>query len=44
VKLLAKYNPALNKNLPDIQHSKKTVTAHLSPTIQNELILLLGKK
>jgi len=44
VKLQAKYNAALSKHLSDIQLSKRTVTTYLSLTIQNELILLFGKK
>ena len=44
VKLLAKYSPVLNKHLSDIRISKKMTTTYLSPTIQNELVLLLSKK
>ncbi|XP_076806254.1 zinc finger MYM-type protein 1-like [Clavelina lepadiformis] len=44
VKLLAKYSPVLSKHLSDIRISKKMTSTYLSPTIQNELILLLSKK
>ena len=44
VKLLAKYSPVLSKHLSDIRISKKMTTTYLSPTIQNELVLLLSKK
>ena len=44
VKLLAKYSPVLSKHLADTRTSKKMTTTYLSPTIQNELILLLSDK
>ena len=44
LKLLAKYNAAIKKHLSVIQLSSKGITTYLSPTIQNELIELLGKK
>ena len=44
VKLLAKYSPVLSKHLADTRTSKKMTTAYLSPTIQNELILLHSDK
>ena len=44
VKLLAKYGPVLSKHISDIRISKKMTTTYLSPTIQNELVLLLSKK
>ena len=44
MKLLAKHSPVLSKHLSDIRISKKMTTTYLSPTIQNELVLLLSKK
>ena len=44
VKLLEKYSPVLSKHFSDIRISKKMTTTYLSPTIQNELVLLLSKK
>ncbi|CAK8695842.1 unnamed protein product [Clavelina lepadiformis] len=44
VKLLEKYSPVIIKYLSDIRISTKMTTTYLSPTIQNELILLLSKK
>ena len=44
VKLLAKYSPVLSKHLSGIRISKKMTTTYLSPTIQNELVLLLSKR
>ena len=44
VKLLAKYSPILSRHLSDIRISKKMTTTYLSPTIQNELVLLLSNK
>ena len=44
VKLLAKYSPVFSRHLSDIRISKKMTTIYLSPTIQNELVLLLSNK
>ena len=44
LKLLAKYNAVNKKHLLVIQLSSKGMTTYLSPTIQNELIELLGKE
>ena len=44
LKLLAKYNAIIKEHLSVIQLSSKGMTMYLSPTIQNELIKLLGKK
>ena len=44
MKLLAKYSPVLSKQLADTRTSKKMTTTYLSPTIQNELILLVSDK
>ena len=44
LKLIAKYNPVINEHLSATRLSKKVMTTYLSPTIQNELIELLGKK
>ena len=44
VKHLAKYSPVISKHFSDIRISKKMITTYLSPTIQNELVLLLSKK
>ena len=44
LKLLAKYNAVTKKHLSVIQLFSKGMTTYLSPTIQNELIELLGKK
>ena len=43
-KLLAKYNAMIKEHLSVIQLSSKGMTTYLLPTIQNELIELLGKK
>ena len=43
-KLLAKYNAVIKEHLSVIQLSSKSMTTYLSPTIQNELIKLHGKK
>lgn len=42
VKFLAKYSLVLSTHLSDIRIYKKMTTTYLSPTIQNELILLLS--
>ena len=42
--MLAKYNAVIKKHLSVIQLFSKGITTYLSPTIQNELIELLGKK
>ena len=44
LKLLAKYDAVIKEHLSVIQLSSKGMTTYLSPTIQNELIELLGKK
>ena len=44
LKLLAKYNAVIKERLSVIQLSSKGMTTYLSPTIQNELIKVLGKK
>ena len=44
VKFLVTYSPVLSKHLCDIRTSKKMTTTYLSPTIPNELVLLLSKK
>ena len=44
LKLLAKYNAVIKEHLSVIQLSSKGMTTYLSPTIQNVLIELLGKK
>jgi len=44
VKLIAKYNLVMNDHLSHMQVSKKRMSTYLSPTIQNQLIELLGKK
>ena len=44
LKLLAKYNAVIKEHLSVIQLSSKAMTTYLLPTIQNELIELLGKK
>ena len=45
VKLLSKYSPVISKHFSDFHISDKmTTTIHLSPTIQNKLVLLLSKK
>ena len=44
VKLLVKYSLVLSKHLTDTRTSKKMITTYLSPTNQNELILLLSDK
>ena len=44
LKLLAKYNAVIKEHLSVIQLSNKGMTTYLLPTIQNELIELLGKK
>ena len=44
MKLLAKYSAVLSKQLADTRTSKKMTTTYLSPTIRNELILLLSDK
>ena len=44
LKLLANYSTVINEHIFDTQLSKKGMTTYLSPTIQNELIELLGKK
>ena len=44
LKLLAKYNAVSKEHLSVIQLSSKGMTMYLSPTIQNELIDLLGKR
>ena len=44
LKLLAKYNAVVKEHLSVIQLSIKGMTTYLSPTIQNELIELFGKK
>ena len=44
LKLLAKYNAVIKEHLSVIQLSSKSMTTYLPPTIQNELIELLGKK
>ena len=44
LKLLANYSTVINEYIFGIQLSKKGMTTYLLPTIQNELIELLGKK
>ena len=44
LKLLTKYNAVIKEHLSVIQLSSKGMTTYVSPTIQNELIDLLGKK
>ena len=44
LKLLANYSAVINEHIFGTQISKKGMTTYLSPTIQNELIELLGKK
>ena len=44
LKLLAKYNAVIKEHFSVIQLSSKGMTTYLSPTIQIELIELLGKK
>ena len=44
LKLLAKYNAVIKEHLSVFQLSSKGMTTYLSPTIQNELIELPGKK
>ena len=44
LKLLAKYNAVIMEYLSFIQLSSQGMTTYLSPTIQNALIDLLGKK
>ena len=44
LKLLTKYNAVIKEYISIIQLSSKCMTTYLSPTIQNELIELLGKK
>ena len=44
LKLLAKYNAVIKEHFSVIHLSSKGMTTYLSPTIQNELIELLGKK
>ena len=44
LKLLAKYDAVIKEHLSVIQLSSKGMTTYLSPTIQNELIEVLGKK
>ena len=42
--MLAKYYAVIKEHFSVIQHSSKGMAMYLSPTIQNELIELLGKK
>ena len=42
--MLAKYNAVIKEHLSVIHLSIKSMTTYLSPTIQNELIEVLGKK
>ena len=44
LKFFVKYNAVIKEHFSVIQLSSKGVTTYLSPTIQNELIELLGKK
>ena len=44
LKLLANYTTVINEHIFGNQLSKKGMTTYLSPTIQNKLIELLGKK
>ena len=44
LKLLANYSTVINEHIFGTQLSKKGMTTYLSPTIQNELIELLGIK
>ena len=44
LKLLTNYSTVINEHIFGTQLSKKDMTTYLSPTIQNELIELLGKK
>ena len=44
LKLFANYSTVINEHIFGTQLSKKDMTTYLSPTIQNELIELLGKK
>ena len=44
LKLLANYSTVINEHIFGTHLSKKVMTTYLSPTIQNKLIELLGKK
>ena len=44
LKLLAKYSTVIKEHISGTKLFKKGMTTYLSPTIQNELIELLGKK
>ena len=44
LKLLANYSTVINEHIFGTRLSKKCMTTYLLPTIQNELIELLGKK
>ena len=44
LKLLSNYSTIINEHIFGTQLSEKGMTTYLSPTIQNELIELLGKK
>ena len=44
LKLLANYSTVISEHFANIELGRKGMTTYLSPTIQNELIELLGKK
>ena len=44
LKLLAKYSTVIKEHISGTKLSEKGMTSYLSPTIQNELIALFGKK
>ena len=44
MKVIAKHNPTLQQHMIDSKFTKQGVATYLSPSIQNELIEILGKK